>query len=101
MILEVTVLQIQNGQSEQFEKAFGIAQQIIQTSPGYIRHELQRCLEVKDKYILLVWWRTLADHEQGFRQSAKYQDWKQQLHPFYNPFPTVEHFEWVAGCVND
>jgi hypothetical protein len=34
---------------------------------------------------------------QGFRESAPHQQWKKLLHHFYDPFPTVEHYEPVAG----
>lgn len=64
--------------------------------PGYLGHELQRCLQVQDKYVLLVRWRSVEDHEKGFRGSAQYQEWKRLLHHFYGPFPVVEHFELVA-----
>jgi heme-degrading monooxygenase HmoA len=47
-------------------------------------------MEVKGKYLLLVQWETLEDHPIGFRQSKEYQEWKNQLHHFYNLFPTVE-----------
>lgn len=36
------------------------------------------------------------DHTEGFRKSAAYQDWKKLLHHFYDPFPTVEHYEGIA-----
>ncbi|PEL50642.1 antibiotic biosynthesis monooxygenase, partial [Bacillus toyonensis] len=49
----------------------------------------------KGKYLLLVQWETLEDHTVGFRQSEQYQKWKALLHHFYDPFPTVEHFEHV------
>ncbi len=62
---------------------------------GYVSHKLQRCMEVKGKYLLLVRWETLEDHTVGFRQSNEYQEWKKQLHHFYGPFPTVEHFDGV------
>jgi len=29
----------------------------------------------------------------GFRTSPQYQEWKALLHHFYDPFPTVEHYE--------
>jgi heme-degrading monooxygenase HmoA len=62
---------------------------------GYITHDLQRCLEEKGKYILLVQWEKLEDHTIGFRQSNEYQQWKKLLHHYYDPFPVVEHFESV------
>ncbi len=97
MILEVAPLSVRAGQSAQFEAAFRQAQRIIASMPGYISHELHRCLERPDEYVLLVRWESLAAHEQGFRQSAAYQAWKQLLHHFYEPFPVVSHYEAVQG----
>jgi heme-degrading monooxygenase HmoA len=97
MILEIAPLQIRPGQSAAFEAAFAQAQRIIASIPGYLSHELQRCLEREDHYVLLVRWQTLEDHTVGFRQSAQYQEWKALLHHFYDPFPTVLHYEQVAG----
>ncbi len=95
MILEVAILQVKPGEAARFEAAFAKAQAIISAMPGYIEHELQRCLEVTDQYILLVRWQQLKDHTEGFRGSAQYQEWKALLHDFYDPFPTVEHYESV------
>jgi heme-degrading monooxygenase HmoA len=50
---------------------------------------------VEGKYLLLVGWDSVAAHEEGFRQSAGYQEWKRLLHHFYQPFPVVEHFQQV------
>jgi heme-degrading monooxygenase HmoA len=47
------------------------------------------------KYVLLVQWQKVEDHTVGFRQSPQYQEWKRLLHHFYEPFPTVGHYEPV------
>ncbi|MHB1757595.1 MAG: antibiotic biosynthesis monooxygenase family protein [Leptospirillum sp.] len=95
MILEIAILNIRDGEHVAFEQAFAKAQDIISSTPGYISHQLQRSLEVPDKYVLLVNWNRLEDHTKGFRQSMQYQEWKRLLHHFYDPFPIVEHFEIV------
>lgn len=95
MILEVAILNVRAGEADAFEAAFAEAQRIIASMPGYIDHELQRCLEVPEKYVLLVRWQSVKDHEQGFRGSPQYQEWKRLLHHFYDPFPVVEHYERV------
>ena len=95
MILESAVLDVKAGMEPDFELAFAQASQIIAASPGYIRHELQRCLEVQNRYLLLVWWRRLEDHTVGFRGSPPYQEWRQLLHHFYDPFPTVAHYTLI------
>ncbi len=46
-------------------------------------------------YLLPVEWERLEDHTHGFRKSDDYQRWKDLLHHFYDPFPTVEHFQPV------
>ncbi|WP_445732314.1 antibiotic biosynthesis monooxygenase family protein [Mariniflexile sp.] len=93
MILEVATLNIKTGLSLDFEKNFQEAQKIISSMKGYISHELKKCLEKEDKYILLVNWETIEDHEIGFRKPEEYQEWKKLLHHFYEPFPIVEHYK--------
>jgi heme-degrading monooxygenase HmoA len=92
MVLEVAALSIRAGQSAAFEAAFAEAQAILAASAGYQRHELRRCLETADRYLLLVWWDSLESHTRGFRGSPAYQRWRALLHHFYDPFPTVEHY---------
>lgn len=93
MILEVAILYIKKGQSQAFEQDFRKAESFIQNNKGYISHELRRCMEDSDKYILLVHWESLEDHEEGFRKSDNYLPWKKLLHHYYDPFPLVEHYE--------
>lgn len=95
MVLEKAILNIKQGQSEAFEKAFREAESIIYSMKGYIRHDLLKCVEEKGTYLLLVQWETIEDHEIGFRQSAAYQDWKRLLHHFYDPFPIVKHYRSI------
>ncbi|MGB3139100.1 MAG: antibiotic biosynthesis monooxygenase [Nodosilinea sp.] len=97
MILEAAVLTIKPDTQADFEMAFCQASRIISAVPGYLSHELQRCIEVPNQYLLLVRWHTLEDHTVGFRQSPKYQAWRSLLHHFYEPFPTVEHYESVLS----
>ena len=97
MILEAAPLNVKPGQEAAFETAFLQAQRIISSMPGYVSHELQRCIERPGEYLLLVRWRTLEDHTAGFRGSPQYQDWKRLLHHFYDPFPVVSHYEAVHG----
>jgi len=92
MILEVAILDIGKGTCDDFEAAFHEASSIISSIPGYHSHDLRRCLEKPNRYILLVNWQTLEAHTVGFRQSPEYQRWRALLHHFYDPFPTVEHY---------
>ncbi|MGM3307188.1 antibiotic biosynthesis monooxygenase family protein [Anabaena sp. WFMT] len=95
MILEAVMLNVKSGMESDFESTFKKAAAIISSMNGYLSHELHKCIEVKGKYLLLVKWETLEAHTVGFRGSVEYQEWKRLLHHFYEPFPTVEHFEKI------
>jgi heme-degrading monooxygenase HmoA len=92
MILEVAILDVIPDRAAEFEEVFEEAQAILSSMPGYRRHELQCCVESAGRYLLLVWWKDLESHTEGFRGSSEYQRWKKLLHHFYEPFPTVEHY---------
>jgi len=96
MILELAILDVRPGQSADFESAFAEAKAIISAAPGFDHLELRRCLEDPNRYVLLVGWDRLEDHTEGFRGSADFQRWRALLHHFYDPFPTVEHYEAVV-----
>jgi heme-degrading monooxygenase HmoA len=98
LILESAVLNVRPGREDEFETAFGEAKIIISSMPGFIALELQRCVEARSRYLLLVRWTTLEHHTVGFRSSPEYQRWKALLHHFYDPFPTVEHYEKVYAA---
>ncbi|HEX6035097.1 MAG TPA: antibiotic biosynthesis monooxygenase [Anaerolineales bacterium] len=91
----MAILDVIPGQEKDFETAFAKASPIISSMVGYVSHQLQRCLEKQNRYILLVNWETLEAQTVGFRSSKEYQEWKRLLHHFYEPFPAVEHYELI------
>jgi heme-degrading monooxygenase HmoA len=95
-ILEVARLDVRPGQEADFQAAFAQARSCISAVPGFVDLELRRCLETRNRYLLLVRWETLEDHTVGFRQGPEYPRWKELLHHFYDPFPEVEHYVTLA-----
>ena len=93
MIVEVAVLDVREGSAAAFEAAFSQARPLIAATPGFIDLALRRCIETPGRYLLTVNWRALEDHTIGFRQSTRYEQWRELLHGFYEPFPHVEHYE--------
>jgi heme-degrading monooxygenase HmoA len=92
-ILELAILDVRPGEAAAFESAFAEATAIISGAPGFGGLELRRCVESAHRYVLLVGWDRLEDHTEGFRGSTEYERWRALLHHFYEPFPTVEHYE--------
>ncbi|MFD3746905.1 antibiotic biosynthesis monooxygenase family protein [Nocardia sp. NPDC058633] len=97
MIVEHALLPVRPDAAAAFEAAFAQAHPIIAAMPGFGGLSLSRCVERPECYLLLVRWEHLSDHTVGFRESPEYQRWRALLHPFYEPFPVVEHFTPVLG----
>jgi heme-degrading monooxygenase HmoA len=96
MILEVADIRIQSGQAAAFEAAVALAlNTIFPKSKGFLSHELRRCIETPNRYLLLLTWETLEDHTVGFRGSPLYAEWRTLVGDFFAQPPHVEHFERV------
>ena len=98
MVLEHAPLDVIPGAEADFEQAFRDAKPIISSMPGFRSLRLERCIERPSRYLLLVEWDRLEDHTEGFRGSARYEEWRSLLHHFYDPFPIVEHYEQITSA---
>jgi heme-degrading monooxygenase HmoA len=95
MILEVAMLTVYSGQERAFEAAMLQAAPVIASSPGYLGHELRRCVETPGRHLLLVRWETLEAHTVGFRQSPAFTKWREIIGGFFAGPPAVEHYQSV------
>jgi heme-degrading monooxygenase HmoA len=97
MILEVAILKIKPEEMSKFEEVFPQAAAIIASVPGYLSHELERCVETRGKYHFLIRWESIEAHMVNFRQSPKFQDFRALVGPFFAEPPLAEHFEPVTA----
>lgn len=91
-ILEHALLDVRSRQADAFRRAMAEALPLIRRQPGCLGAEVRPCLEDTQRFLLLVTWARLEDHDPGFRQSVDYRRWRALLHGFYEPFPDVKHF---------
>jgi heme-degrading monooxygenase HmoA len=96
VITEHALLPVVAGREDEFTATMERAKAIIAASPGFVSLRVERCIERPSCFLLLVEWETLEAHTEGFRGSAAYEEWRNLLHHFYDPFPVVEHFEVVT-----
>ncbi|MEN9603956.1 MAG: hypothetical protein RL545_645 [Actinomycetota bacterium] len=92
MVLEHALLNIKVGLNDEFEKALISALPILRNFPGNISARVLKSVEKENQFLLLAEWDSVSSHEDGFRKSEEYQEWKKLLHKFYEPFPEVTHF---------
>lgn len=86
------MLQVKQGEAGAFEAAMAEARPLIAASPGFRGIEVRPVLEAENQYLLLVEWDDVASHRDGFRKSDRYERWRDLLHRFYDPMPSVTYF---------
>mgnify|MGYP000005503666 FL=1 len=92
MVLEHALLHVRCGEESAFEESLAKARPLISVSPGFISMEVRPASEEAGTYLLLVQWSSVDDHKVGFRTSERYQAWRELLHHFYEPMPSVMYF---------
>lgn len=97
MILEVADIRIQPGQQAAFEEAIvrGLTT-VLSRADGFISWRVEHGVEQPERYLLLIGWRTLADHTEGFRGGPLFSEWRAIVGPFFAVPPAVEHFSTVG-----
>ena len=91
-VIEHALLPVRAGSEAAFEAAGAEAKPLIEASPDFISLKIFRPAATGQAYLLLVEWRSVADHRDGFRQSDRYGRWRALLHRFYDPIPEVSYF---------
>ncbi len=76
------------GFSEAFYKS---KEDLFKKAEGYLDAELYSTAENPDEFVLLVKWRALADHMEGFRKSDAFLEWRRRITPFLASDPVVKH----------
>ncbi|MBX3196257.1 MAG: antibiotic biosynthesis monooxygenase [Microbacteriaceae bacterium] len=96
-MLEVARLRVRREAEGEFEAAFAEAHSLLQAADGHLWSELAREVEGGD-YLLLVRWRAIEDHVQGFVTSDDFTRFRELLWPHFVEDPTVDHFQEPAGA---
>lgn len=92
-VLEHALLPVRAGREAELEAALRDARPLIEASPGFLSMEIRRPVDAGGPWLLLVRWRSVEDHRDGFRLSDRYPRWKALLHHLYDPVPEVRYFD--------
>jgi heme-degrading monooxygenase HmoA len=95
MVIEHAMLIIKEELVEEFVQTINEAFPILSSSEGYLSHKLLRNKENPTNIILVVHWKSLEDHLDGFVGSIKFKKWDSMLKPFFDSDPKVLHYTEV------
>jgi heme-degrading monooxygenase HmoA len=92
MVLEVADFEVSPGADEDFANAFRGVRDVLASTPGCQSVRMTRGVETPSRFVLLVEWESVDAHEQNFRASDRFTQWRAALSPFFARPPHVEHF---------
>ncbi|WP_329453941.1 cupin domain-containing protein [Streptomyces sp. NBC_01497] len=92
VVHEVARITVQPGREAEFEAAVAKAATLFQQSKGARTLVLDHAHENPLEYRLVVGWETVDDHLAGFRDSARFQEWRRLIAGTLSGLPEVTHF---------
>lgn len=96
MVTEIAVLTIDPAKAAEFEAAVARAAPLFQAAEGCHGMALERVIERPGQYRLVVQWRSVDVHMQGFRGSPAFADWRALAGPFFVAPVDMTHSETAA-----
>ena len=91
MVLEVADIRIRPGTEADFIAAFQAVRDVLATTPGCRSVRMTHGIESSDRFVLLVEWDSVDAHEQNFRATERFGQWRGAIGPFFAAPPHVEH----------
>ncbi len=91
MVLEVADIRVREGAEADFIAAFEGVREVLATTPGCRSVRMTHGIESPDRFVLLVEWDSVEAHEQNFRASDRFAQWRGAIGPFFAGAPHVEH----------
>ncbi|HSY16123.1 MAG TPA: antibiotic biosynthesis monooxygenase family protein [Jatrophihabitantaceae bacterium] len=91
MVLEVADIDITPGSEEAFIACYRVAREVLIGTPGCKSARLTRSVETPSRFVLLVEWDSVEAHEQNFRETDRFAQWRAAIGPHFAHAPRVEH----------
>jgi heme-degrading monooxygenase HmoA len=92
MVLEVALIDIQEGREDEFTEGYAKAVHLLTTTPGCRSVRMTRGVESPSRFVLLVEWDSVEAHLDNFRATERFAEWRGLIGPYFDGAPRVEHF---------
>jgi heme-degrading monooxygenase HmoA len=97
MVLEVALIDITPGQEGAFAAAYRQGHSILAGAPGCRSIRMTRGIESPSRFVLLVEWDSVDAHQDNFRATERFGQWRALIGPHFAAPPRVEHFTDVPA----
>lgn len=92
MVWEVGIIDVTPGSEDDFAAAYRTARPLIAETPGCRSVRMTRGVESLSRFVLIVEWDSVEAHEQNFRATDRFTQWRGHIGRYFAAPPRVEHF---------
>ena len=93
MVLEYIRYSIPEQRRVDFERAYGEASAVLDSSEHCLRYEVSRGVEEPANYVVRIEWDSIEGHERGFRRSPEFSTFLRFVRPFFDDIEEMRHYE--------
>ena len=97
MVLEVALIDITPGQEDSFAAAYRQAHTVLAGTAGCRSIRMTQGIESPSRFVLLVEWDSVDAHQDNFRATERFTQWRGLIGPYFAAPPVVEHFTDVPA----
>ncbi|SOD74034.1 quinol monooxygenase YgiN [Jatrophihabitans sp. GAS493] len=91
MVLEVANIDVLAGSEADFVAAYRGARHLLLAS-GCHSAQMTQGIESPQRFVLLVQWDSVQQHQENFRDTDLFVQWRAAIGPYFANPPLVEHF---------
>ena len=96
MVVEYIRYSVQAERQEEFERAWSDAQSALRDAPECLAYEVAHGVEEPNNYVVRIEWRSVSDHEQGFRRRPAFASFFAAVKPFLGQIEEMRHYAPTA-----
>lgn len=92
MVLEVALIDVLPGHEGEFAAAYTQGRPVLAGTPGCRSIRMTRGIESPSRFVLLVEWDSVEAHDDNFRATERFEQWRALIGPHFAKPPHIEHF---------
>ena len=93
MVTEIAIFTAVPSKEDELGQAILRGLEVIRQSPGCVSARVERCIEHKEQYMLIVIWISLEAHTVQFRGGPLFPQWRSHINGLFVESPEVFHYE--------
>ncbi|BFU45929.1 antibiotic biosynthesis monooxygenase family protein [Krasilnikovia sp. MM14-A1004] len=97
MVLEVALIDVRPGHEDAFVADYRQGHPVLAGTPGCRSVRMTRGIESPSRFVLLVEWDSIAAHEENFRGTDRFTQWRDLIGKHFANPPVVEHYTDVTA----